>query len=264
MVLPIFVSTLCMVLMSTVFGDERCLSPNIQSQGSFPLKYGDSSIVAYGTVTSKSIYPTDQHLFNVTFQVDCVLKGEINERKINITQAGSAPNHNGCQYLDVGKQYIVFIQKFFNVYSPMDMEEIELRNDTTANIFEQYCDSADESLTLYYYTLKYEPNSVVDKCGILSASCNEKVKNSFISREYGVGFPFLTHQSIIIGGYSTETVTNNSIHHMVNNGIESFQHQPEHKGKSAIADDPKHGSAAFLHYHLSLVFTGVVYFLFLR
>ena len=50
-----------------------------------------SSIIVYGKSLAKRIYfETDMELlFNVTFRVDCIFKGQDIEKQIEITEAGS-------------------------------------------------------------------------------------------------------------------------------------------------------------------------------
>jgi hypothetical protein len=65
---------------------RRCINSGVL----FPEKTLLSPIVVYGESISKRVYE-DSHtqlLYNVTFRVDCVLKGQDIEEKIEITEAG--------------------------------------------------------------------------------------------------------------------------------------------------------------------------------
>jgi hypothetical protein len=65
---------------------RRCINTGVL----FPDKISRSPIVVYGESLAKRIYvETDiELLFNVTFRVDCIFKGENIEHRIEITNAG--------------------------------------------------------------------------------------------------------------------------------------------------------------------------------
>ena len=65
---------------------RRCINSGVL----FPDKILRSPIVVYGESTAKRVYLESdaELLFNVTFRVDCVFKGEDVEHRIDITQAG--------------------------------------------------------------------------------------------------------------------------------------------------------------------------------
>jgi len=54
----------------------------------FPAKVYQSPIVVIGTSLNKNIDLNIRNLFNVTFLVECILKGQPTQRIINIVQAG--------------------------------------------------------------------------------------------------------------------------------------------------------------------------------
>lgn len=65
---------------------RQCLNTGIL----FPDKISRSPIIIYGKSLAKRIYlETDTELlFNVTFRVDCIFKGDPTEGRIEITDAG--------------------------------------------------------------------------------------------------------------------------------------------------------------------------------
>jgi hypothetical protein len=65
---------------------RRCINSGIL----FPDKTLLSPIVVYGESISKRIYHDSniELLYNVTFRVDCILKGQDIEERIEITEAG--------------------------------------------------------------------------------------------------------------------------------------------------------------------------------
>lgn len=65
---------------------RRCMNTGVL----FPDKILRSSIVVYGESLGKKIYiETDTEiLFNVTFRVDCIFKGQDVDNRIEITDAG--------------------------------------------------------------------------------------------------------------------------------------------------------------------------------
>jgi hypothetical protein len=54
----------------------------------FNTKVHQSPIVVIGTSLNKNIDPNIRNLFNVTFLVECILKGRPTQRIIHIVQAG--------------------------------------------------------------------------------------------------------------------------------------------------------------------------------
>ncbi len=65
---------------------RRCINSGVL----FPDKTLLSPIVVYGKSISKRIYydSNTELLYNVTFHVDCILKGQDIENQIEITEAG--------------------------------------------------------------------------------------------------------------------------------------------------------------------------------
>jgi hypothetical protein len=65
---------------------RRCINSGVL----FPDKILRSPIVVYGESIGKRIYldTNTELLYNVTFRVDCILKGQDIENRIEITEAG--------------------------------------------------------------------------------------------------------------------------------------------------------------------------------
>ncbi|CAM4797759.1 unnamed protein product [Rotaria magnacalcarata] len=97
----------------------------------------------YGKSIGKVIYVDNdaELLFNVTFRVECILKGQDIKNRIEITDAGIKSDRIACQYLDPGNAYVVFLEKCglnMNAYCPIDVQE-RLADDTTLELLEKTC-----------------------------------------------------------------------------------------------------------------------------
>jgi hypothetical protein len=70
---------------------RRCINSGVL----FPDKVFRSPIVVYGESISKRVYldTNIELLFNITFRVDCILKGQDVENQIYITEAGRLDFH---------------------------------------------------------------------------------------------------------------------------------------------------------------------------
>ena len=58
----------------------------------FSTKVEESPLIVVGTSLNKVLDPEVQNLFNVTFMVECILKGQPTQRFIQIVQAGKRIN----------------------------------------------------------------------------------------------------------------------------------------------------------------------------
>lgn len=100
-------------------------------------------MILIGTSLNKNMETNVRNLFNVTFLVECILKGPPTQRIIHIVQAGkkhtereghkdchrvflgSLLGRRACQRLNANRQYIVFLEPFFDgTYRPVDFEEV--------------------------------------------------------------------------------------------------------------------------------------------
>jgi hypothetical protein len=118
--------------------DERAPSNTML----FATKVQESPMILIGTSLNKNLETTVRNLFNVTFLVECILKGPPTQRIIHIVQAGKTRWEEGartlprsfvgsllgrrsCQRLNANRQYIVFLEPFFDgTYRPVDFEEV--------------------------------------------------------------------------------------------------------------------------------------------
>jgi len=78
---------LCLIFLIEINASRRrCINSGVL----FPDKILRSPIVVYGESIGKRIYldTNTELLYNVTFRVDCVLKGQDIENQIEITEAG--------------------------------------------------------------------------------------------------------------------------------------------------------------------------------
>jgi len=125
-----------------------CLTTPIESRRrctqiddvTFATKVRESPLVVYGRSVVKSVDANNDNLFNVTIQVECILKGIQTPRMINITNAGWPEGRKYCQDLASGEEFVVFLQNWSNeTYTPMDFEEVPYDGKPTADMFKQTC-----------------------------------------------------------------------------------------------------------------------------
>jgi hypothetical protein len=82
-----FILIFCIIFPISIEGlRRRCSNTGVL----FPDKIFGSPIVIYGESVAKQIYlETDKELlFNITFRVDCIFKGQDIPNRIEITEAG--------------------------------------------------------------------------------------------------------------------------------------------------------------------------------
>ncbi|CAF0903059.1 unnamed protein product [Rotaria sp. Silwood1] len=131
---------ICLIfLIETDAKRHRCVNSGVL----FSDKIMRSPIVVYGQSISKKIHfeTNTELLFNITFRVDCILKGEDIENQIEITEAGIKVGHTACQWLEPGERYIVFVEKWgtsMNSYRPLDFQEVMVDN-MTYELLEKTC-----------------------------------------------------------------------------------------------------------------------------
>ena len=139
---------------------RRCVNNGVL----FNEKIIRSPIVVYGEVVGKRVYldSDTELLFNVSFRVDCILKGPDIQSPIEITDAGKRhllvlhcipvvhlspvfigikSGHTACQWLDPGYLYVVFLEKWgvhANGYRPLDFQE-RLVDDVTTDELQKTC-----------------------------------------------------------------------------------------------------------------------------
>ncbi|CAF3422372.1 unnamed protein product, partial [Rotaria sp. Silwood2] len=81
-------------------------------------------------------------LFNITFRVDCIFKGQNIENRIEIIETGIKEGRIACQRLDPGKFYVVFLEKCatnMNIYCSLDFQE-RLVDDLTLELLKRTYD----------------------------------------------------------------------------------------------------------------------------
>lgn len=148
---------LCCCLLPSEALRRRCINSGVL----FPDKILRSPTVVYGEATAKRVYleSDTELLFNVTFRVDCIFKGQDVEHRIDVTQAGKKNNadrivkgthllllgikagHTACQWLEPGNFYVVFLEKWgmdSNGYRPLDFQERMVDN-MTYELLEKTC-----------------------------------------------------------------------------------------------------------------------------
>lgn len=85
----IAISTIFLLIVSSTCNGKSTFKKNCPEDNvDFATKVDNSSIIVYGKTIGKNLYGSDDTMFFVQFQVDCILKGPAVERQINITRAG--------------------------------------------------------------------------------------------------------------------------------------------------------------------------------
>ena len=106
-----------------------------------------SSIVVFGTTMGKQLNEGSDTTFYVQFRVDCILKGPLISRMINITEAGYSSNRKYCQDFHMGRGYsIAFLERrplYENdsaVFIPADFAEMPYFDNKTDEVLAEICD----------------------------------------------------------------------------------------------------------------------------
>jgi hypothetical protein len=85
----IAIRTLSFLLVLSICHGKATFNPECSNDTiNFATKVDKSPIVVYGKATGKILDETSDSIFRVVFQVDCIFKGPLIARHINITQAG--------------------------------------------------------------------------------------------------------------------------------------------------------------------------------
>ncbi|CAF0843859.1 unnamed protein product [Rotaria sp. Silwood1] len=123
---------ICLILIfitSCHTSSSDCDIHSNQDDTPFNIKVQQSPLILIGTSLNKNIDINIPNLFNVTFLVRCILKGPPTQRIIRIVQAGSLLGRRSCQRFDVNREYIAFLEPFFDgTYRPVDLDEISYNN----------------------------------------------------------------------------------------------------------------------------------------
>ncbi|CAF0920955.1 unnamed protein product [Rotaria sordida] len=131
---------LCLIFLIEINAKRhRCINSGVL----FSDKIIRSPIIVYGQSLAKRIHleTNTELLFNITFRVDCIFKGQDIENQIEITEAGIKFGHTACQWLEPGQRYIVFLEKWginINSYRPLDFQELIVDN-MTYELLEKTC-----------------------------------------------------------------------------------------------------------------------------
>lgn len=149
-----------------VIGIDDCPADNID----FATKVANSSIVVYGKSVGKTLYDENDSLFYITYVVDCILKGPVVSRQINITQAGQIKGRTYCQDYPVGRGYsIAFLEPNpenitdTKTFIPADFAEVPFVRNVTNEILVNTCH--------LQRILPFEStDSITDVCPIVSTS----------------------------------------------------------------------------------------------
>lgn len=84
----LYIQVFFIVILVQLLNSFNCDGNSHQDNSFFPTKIKESPLVILGTSLNKNIDQNVRNLFNVTFLVECVLKGRPIPRIISIVQAG--------------------------------------------------------------------------------------------------------------------------------------------------------------------------------
>jgi len=121
---------------------EKCSNDT----NNFATKVENSSFVVYGKPTAKTLDETNDSMFYVTFQVDCIFKGPAISRHINITHAGQVQGKKYCQDFPIGRGYtIAFLERNplnasdTKTFIPADFVEMPFKTNVTNKLLANTC-----------------------------------------------------------------------------------------------------------------------------
>ncbi|CAF3122112.1 unnamed protein product [Rotaria sp. Silwood2] len=124
-----FFSLILIFITLYITSSSDCDAHSNQDDTVFDIKVQQSPLILIGTSLNKNIDINIPNLFNVTFLVRCILKGQPTQRIIRIVQAGALLGRRSCQRFDVNREYIAFLEPFFDgTYRPVDINEIPYNN----------------------------------------------------------------------------------------------------------------------------------------
>ncbi|CAF0749075.1 unnamed protein product [Rotaria sordida] len=124
-----FFSLILIFITLYLTSSSDCDAHSNQDDTPFNIKVQQSPLILIGTSLNKNIDTNIPNLFNVTFLVQCILKGRPTQRIIRVVQAGSLLGRRSCQRFDVDREYIAFLEPFFDgTYRPVDLDEIPYNN----------------------------------------------------------------------------------------------------------------------------------------
>ncbi|CAF2054935.1 unnamed protein product [Rotaria magnacalcarata] len=139
------ISTIFLLLVASIChgkptSKRQCVKDTID----FATKVENSSIVVYGKANGIKLDINNRLIFNVTFEVDCILKGSRVPRYITITQAGIVENKTSCQVFPLGwGNIIAFLEQDSlndsTVFTPTDFTEVLFDDDSTNDALANTC-----------------------------------------------------------------------------------------------------------------------------
>ena len=83
-----YISVFLIVIFAHLLWASECDEHSNQDEIPFPTKVQESPVVIIGTALNKNMDINIRNLFNVTFRVECILKGRPTRRIVQIVQAG--------------------------------------------------------------------------------------------------------------------------------------------------------------------------------
>ncbi|CAF1069590.1 unnamed protein product [Adineta ricciae] len=172
---------------------DLCKGSSSDAQEEFQWKLDNAPIVVYGTATEVKNQ-------NVTFTINCVLKGSLPVNKIYLGQPTDVLNVTECHYLAPNRNYIVFLESTqtigagsTTIYKFANMEEIEVNANTAKNFMDEECADQDDEgieMTMFFASDKLQ-------CNKFTATCNAANKKAILAQTY----PPLTTGTTFLGGY---------------------------------------------------------------
>jgi len=137
----------------------------------FSTKFAQSSVVIYGDIIETSLSLNNYtKSFNITFLVQCTLKGLPPTNQNIIIEHSIADNPICYRTLTNGYKYVYFLDqtKVDNYYKQMPFHELLFNDDTTVEILKRTCGIQPRP---FHEIIKENENVIDEQCPIVSIGC---------------------------------------------------------------------------------------------
>ncbi|CAF1006028.1 unnamed protein product [Adineta ricciae] len=182
---------ICCISLLTAY---QCHGYSATDEISLDAKVQQSPLIVLGISLNKHFYTNIHNVFNVSFLVQCILKGEPTQQVIQIVQAGSLLGRRAHQNLDANREYLVFLEPFFQgTYRPVDLEDIPY----SIHIDDLLATTCGLSRTYPFMEANDTEAALINKCpAVVSVHCQsiETKKTSEISSITTPSIPLFNEQ----------------------------------------------------------------------